>query len=139
MDLEIPDDVEVWGTPFESLPPRPVEAAELEPLLEKPEIEKIRIPEDGGAIDEGPGPAVTDENPETVSEFLLFQEDTVWQFRFGYPEVVHGELAIPKNSERAKQEGLLRWWRGEISLTPEEPAEEIPVKEWFEERTVSLD
>lgn len=96
-------------------------------------------------LDDEPGPIVS--GPDgTVSQFLLVpkQRSKVVEFQYGYPEVVKGELRVPKNSEQAKREGIIRWRKTVVDVegVDEVLAEsDVSTSSWwefYEEQTVAL-
>lgn len=133
----IPDDVEVRGEPFESLPDRPVRRAELTALQRDDAVEEVRIPEHGSTVVQA-GRAVTDEDPRTVSEFVLTRGGTTWHFVYGYPEVESGDLDVPDSDREAADAGYVRWWYAE----PEGAASDeggVTTWDWYREQTTPLE
>lgn len=138
--------VDVRGTPARGLPQRPVAPDELHALLSKVAVSSIRVPKTGSEmLDDEPGPIVS--GPDgTVSQFLLVpkQRSKVVEFQYGYPEVVKGELRVPKNSEQAKREGIIRWRKTVVDVegVDEVLAEsDVSTSSWwefYEEQTVAL-
>ena len=105
---------EVWGSRSSALPSRLLKPDELEGILG--EIEEIRVPSEGSIIFDGPGPAIEDESGECISEFLIRYNGEWVQYRYGWPEVIHGNLSVPKDRDVAKDEGYVGWWKQKLRI-----------------------
>jgi len=141
MTVAIPEDVEVWGAPVTSLPSRPIRRAELQRLGDHDGVDTVRVPAEGDTFMDAPGPAVTDDG-DGISEFVLIRDETIWLFRYGFPEVTRGELAVPQQVQRAKREGFVRWWKNELDLKIDEDHDvesEDRIKDWYLEKTVPME
>jgi len=137
MDFPLPDDADIWGTPFDALPAHPVKRENLRPLLDHARVDAVRVPTEGGEIVDEHGPIVTGNDPRTVSEFLLIQPEARWNIRFGYPEALSGSIDVPNDLSRAMEEGYVRWWQNELQLDEDDPGGE-EMWAFFEERTEEL-
>lgn len=117
--------VEVWGSTVNSLPQRPVRPHELQAFLDSSRVESVRIPKGGGVIFDESGPAVTWDDG-SISEFQVMTttEGEVAHYRYGYPEVIEGQLAVPRNLDEARREGFVQWWSNVMDLSTPEPESE---------------
>lgn len=105
--------------------------------MEQPSIEEVRVPSSGGTILSESGPVITSSEPGLLSEFLLKQGGDMHMFRYGWPEIIEGELAVPKDQSQAKAEGYITWWRNQIGSGGTEDTQQT-AERLFKENTVSL-
>lgn len=110
----VPEDVEIWGTEYEALPHRPVELDELAEWYAE-SAHTVYVPVEPEPLQSGS--CIGTATVHTRSEFLLRSDVKTVMCRFGWPEIITGEMTVTREN--------IGWRRNEIDITDEE------FNDWF--------